>query len=182
MPEERRPDRPARAGRPAPTRRRDVCLWERSVSAGVSASTRRPTATAQRMQSAQFELHAEIEDRHWWFVARRQDSSPNRRSSRTGRCRSAGARRWLRHGCQSGGAVGSLPMCRHRYVGSGDRTGRSRFPGIEFRHGFAPADVERRAGPGQPGAVDRRVGARAGRLFAFFFAAGGHPAQAPGFW
>jgi len=26
----------------------------------------------QSMQSPQFQLHAEIEDRHWWFVARRQ--------------------------------------------------------------------------------------------------------------
>ncbi|HEY2251089.1 MAG TPA: class I SAM-dependent methyltransferase, partial [Planctomycetaceae bacterium] len=24
------------------------------------------------MQSAQFQLHAEIEERHWWFVARRR--------------------------------------------------------------------------------------------------------------
>ena len=24
------------------------------------------------MQSAQFQLHADIEERHWWFVARRE--------------------------------------------------------------------------------------------------------------
>ena len=31
-----------------------------------------PPTWLDAMQSAQFQLHAEIEERHWWFVARRQ--------------------------------------------------------------------------------------------------------------
>ena len=94
------------------------------------------------MQSAQFQLHADIEDRHWWFVARRQILRrmieavvPAGRGNLV-----------LDVGCGTGANLGVLAG-QYRCVGvdtSADaiRLARSRFPQIEFREGFAPQAVE----------------------------------------
>jgi len=93
------------------------------------------------MQSEQFQLHAEIEQRHWWFVARR---------------------RILRHlvaqvlppspdttvvdiGCGTGANIAALSE-DYRCVGidtsaEGIELAKKRFSGVEFHHGFAPHDI-----------------------------------------
>ncbi|HTU26738.1 MAG TPA: class I SAM-dependent methyltransferase [Pirellulales bacterium] len=93
------------------------------------------------MQSAQFALHAQIEDRHWWFVARRKILR-----------RLAGAVVPAGHGhtvldvgCGTGANLAALAD-DYSCVGidsSSDaiELARGRFPEIEFRRGFAPADV-----------------------------------------
>lgn len=93
------------------------------------------------MQSAQFQLHAEIEERHWWFVARR-----------------AIMRRLVRRvlplssettvvdvGCGTGANIAALADDYHA-VGidtseEAIQAARRRFPGVEFRVGRAPHDL-----------------------------------------
>jgi SAM-dependent methyltransferase len=98
------------------------------------------------MQAAQFELHAEIEERHWWFVARRrimralaEVAVPPLRTSRV-----------VDVGCGTGANLAALA---NQYLCAGIDTSadaiekaRARFPDIEFIHGFAPADLGQRAG------------------------------------
>jgi SAM-dependent methyltransferase len=97
--------------------------------------------SAQSMQSAQFELHAEIEDRHWWFVARRKIL---RRI--VGSVVPAGdGRLVLDVGCGTGANLGALAG-DYQCVGidtsaQAIELARSRFPRIEFRHGYAPGAV-----------------------------------------
>lgn len=92
------------------------------------------------MQSAQFHLHAEIEDRHWWFVARREilhslirQVVPPMRDLTV-----------VDVGCGTGANLGTLAS-DYRCVGidtSADavRLASQRFPAVEFIHGFAPGD------------------------------------------
>jgi SAM-dependent methyltransferase len=93
------------------------------------------------MQLAQFQLHAEIEERHWWFVARRrivQDLArrvlPPTREALV-----------LDVGCGAGANAAALAS-EYRVVGidtSADavRLAAERFPHVRFLQGFAPADV-----------------------------------------
>ena len=93
------------------------------------------------MRAEQFDLHADIEDRHWWFVGRRRIMS-----------------RLLREvlppspdttvvdiGCGAGGNLAAIAR-DYRCVGI-DPSGhaidlaRRRFPGVGFVHGFAPRDL-----------------------------------------
>ena len=93
------------------------------------------------MKSAQFQLHAEIEERHWWFVARRRilrslveqllPPSPDATV--------------IDVGCGTGANLASLANDYH-CVGidtspAAIRLARQRFPGVEFIQGFAPADL-----------------------------------------
>ncbi|MEX0978698.1 MAG: class I SAM-dependent methyltransferase [Pirellulales bacterium] len=94
------------------------------------------------MQSAQFQLHAQIEERHWWFVARRRilidvvqgvlpPSSP--------------ASTIIDVGCGTGANLAGLAEW-YDCVGidtSADavRLARCRFPGVKFIHGSAPHDL-----------------------------------------
>jgi SAM-dependent methyltransferase len=93
------------------------------------------------MQSAQFQLHAEIEQQHWWFVARRQILTdvihavlpPSRETT------------IVDVGCGTGANLAGLAD-RYDCVGidtSADaiRLAQSRFPGVKFIRGFAPRDL-----------------------------------------
>ena len=94
------------------------------------------------MQSAQFELHARIEDRHWWFVARRrimrtligQVLPPSKETT------------IVDVGCGTGANIASLAD-DYRCVGIDTSrqaidSARARFPQVKFIHGYAPADLE----------------------------------------
>ncbi|MDA7978028.1 MAG: class I SAM-dependent methyltransferase [Pirellulales bacterium] len=96
------------------------------------------------MQSAQFELHAQIEDRHWWFVARRQIMQslieqvlpPDGNST------------VVDVGCGTGGNLATLADS-YQCIGidaSADaiHLARGKFPGVEFIQGLAPEDLENR--------------------------------------
>jgi SAM-dependent methyltransferase len=95
------------------------------------------------MQSAQFQLHADIEERHWWFVARRrilraiveQVLPPSPETT------------VIDVGCGTGANLASLAG-DYRCIGidtSPDaiRLARKRFPAVHFIQGYAPADLGR---------------------------------------
>ncbi len=93
------------------------------------------------MQSAQFELHADIEQRHWWFVARRrilrqliESVLPPSRENTI-----------LDVGCGTGANLASLAN-DYRCVGIDTSAqavalAQQRFPKVRFLTGFAPQDV-----------------------------------------
>jgi trans-aconitate methyltransferase len=93
------------------------------------------------MQSEQFQLHAEIEHRHWWFVARRQiltslvetvlPPSPETTI--------------VDVGCGTGANLAGLAD-RYHCVGidassQAIRLAKRRFPQVRFVHGLAPHDL-----------------------------------------
>ncbi len=97
------------------------------------------------MQSAQFQLHAQIEERHWWFVARRRIMrgmiATILRDTRTDSSRP----RVVDIGCGTGANLAAL-------AGDYDCAGidtsaeaialaRERFAHIDFVCGFAPHDI-----------------------------------------
>jgi len=96
------------------------------------------------MKSEQFQLHAEVEERHWWFVARRkimrqlieQIAPPG-----AGKvvvdvgCGTGGNIASLRDGYECVGIDTSeegIELAKERYKGE---------DGVKFLHGFAPADL-----------------------------------------
>jgi SAM-dependent methyltransferase len=93
------------------------------------------------MQSAQFQLHAEIEERHWWFVARRRilralvgEILPPSHETTV-----------IDVGCGTGANLASLAN-DYRCIGidtspEAIRLARKRFPCVRFLQGFAPADL-----------------------------------------
>jgi SAM-dependent methyltransferase len=93
------------------------------------------------MQSAQFQLHAQIEEQHWWFVARRRILAdvihrvlpPSRQTT------------IVDVGCGTGANLAHLAN-DYECVGidtSADaiRLAQSRFPNVQFIRGFAPRDL-----------------------------------------
>lgn len=91
------------------------------------------------MQSAQFQLHADIEQRHWWFVGRRAilGALVERLAPPGGRI--------VDVGCGTGGNLAEFAG-RYACVGidtSAEAVGhaRRRFPEIEFLCGSAPEDL-----------------------------------------
>lgn len=93
------------------------------------------------MQSAQFQLHAQIEEQHWWFVARRRILAdviqavlpPSRQTT------------IVDVGCGTGANLAHL-AADYECVGidtSADaiRLAQARFPGVQFIRGFAPRDL-----------------------------------------
>ncbi len=96
------------------------------------------------MDSAQFQLHAQIEERHWWFVARRQilRDMVKAITPPTGR----GDQIVVDIGCGTGANLAALAG-EYRCVGvdtSAEAIGlaKSRFSGITFLCGQAPAEVK----------------------------------------
>ncbi len=93
------------------------------------------------MQSEQFQLHADIEARHWWFVARRQILAEV-----IGAVLPASKQTTIVDvGCGTGANLATLAD-RYDCVGidtSADaiRLAQARFPGVEFIHGVAPRDL-----------------------------------------
>lgn len=96
------------------------------------------------MHSAQFQLHADIELRHWWFVGRRRIMRrvveavlpPDKRAT------------VIDVGCGTGANVAELADA-YRCVGIDTSAeaialARQRFPAVEFLSGFAPADLGQR--------------------------------------
>ncbi|MEN6451163.1 MAG: class I SAM-dependent methyltransferase [Thermoguttaceae bacterium] len=98
------------------------------------------------MQHEQFQLHADIEERHWWFVARRRilcrlvaEVLPPSRESLI-----------VDVGCGTGGNIAALAD-RYRCVGidtSADAISlaKRRFHNVEFRTGQAPRSLGELAG------------------------------------
>jgi len=97
------------------------------------------------MRSEQFQLHAEIEDRHWWFVGRRRILSrlvaevlpPSRQTT------------IVDVGCGTGGNIAALAS-QYRCVGidtsaEAVELARQRFPQVQFITGRAPTNLGRLA-------------------------------------
>jgi SAM-dependent methyltransferase len=96
------------------------------------------------MNSAQFQLHAQIEERHWWFVARRQilRDIVQKIAPPSGRCDQI----VVDIGCGTGANLAAL-VGDYRCVGvdtsaEAIELARSRFPGITFLCGEAPTEVK----------------------------------------
>lgn len=92
------------------------------------------------MQLPQFQVHADLEERHWWFLARLDIF----RALLAQAVPSSRDRFVLDVGCGTGGttvAFQSLYTCAG-IDPSSDAVAfaRQRFPDAEFRHGFAPQD------------------------------------------
>lgn len=93
------------------------------------------------MQFPQFEAHASLEDRHWWFTARRQilqsllrrlvPADPRRRIVDVG-CGTGGNTAFL---AREYGCIGIDP--------DSDAIGfaQAKYPDVRFVRGFAPADI-----------------------------------------
>jgi len=97
------------------------------------------------MQAEQFQLHAEIEDRHWWFRGRRAimrrlvERAVSHDISRNPPL-------VIDIGCGTGANIAALAE-RYRCLGidtSADAIAlaKRKYPGVEFRHGFAPQDID----------------------------------------
>lgn len=102
------------------------------------------------MQPAQFALHAEIEQRHWWFVARRRIMrNLVRQVLPPGRGETV-----VDVGCGTGANIAALAG-GYRAIGIDTSVdaiafARRRFPQVEFLHGLAPGDLG-------PAAADARL-------------------------
>src|SRR6202035_1680768 len=93
------------------------------------------------MQSAQFQLHAEIEQRHWWFIARRRIL----RAMVERLVPPSPTATVIDVGCGTGANLAALAD-DYRCVGidtsaEAIELARRRFPQVQFLTGFAPADV-----------------------------------------
>jgi len=97
--------------------------------------------STQPMQSEQFHLHAEIEQRHWWFVGRRRILA---RLAAEAVPPGSGALA-IDVGCGTGGNIAALADA-YRCVGidvssEAVELARRRFPRVQFLAGRAPADL-----------------------------------------
>ena len=94
------------------------------------------------MQTEQFQLHADIEQRHWWFVGRRRIM---RRLVAAVLPPSSQETTVINVGCGTGGNIGCLAD-EYRCVGIDTSAeaidlARPRFPKVHFLQGRAPADL-----------------------------------------
>ncbi|HEX4130070.1 MAG TPA: class I SAM-dependent methyltransferase [Pirellulales bacterium] len=93
------------------------------------------------MQNEQYELHAEIEEHHWWFLGRRRIM----RSVLAEACPPSKQTRVLDVGCGTGGNIAVLAD-DYSCVGIDHSAraielARERFPQVRFVHGQVPDDV-----------------------------------------
>ena len=145
--------------------------------ATCAASPLAPNPCPCPMLSAQFQLHAEIEQRHWWFVARRRilravvgqflPPSPRQPSSTSA---AAPGPIWLRWPTNIAASGSTLRPMRFGLA-------KQRFPQTEFIQGQAPDDlgpIDRRSATG---ADDGRAGTCARRFFAVLGRGGGRAAR-----
>src|SRR5262249_53051427 len=98
------------------------------------------------MQSAQFRLHADVEDSHWWFAGRRQILRELVRQALPGPGRST----VIDVGCGTGANVAALAGA-HDCLGIDTSAeaidlARSRFPGLHLICGRAPDDIRTEMG------------------------------------
>lgn len=100
------------------------------------------------MQSAQFELHAEIEQTHWWFVARRQIMK-----TLVAQVLPPGEGTIVDVGCGTGANIASLAddydCVGIDTSGEGIELARRRFSNVRFINGRAPQDLGELAGGAQ---------------------------------
>jgi SAM-dependent methyltransferase len=97
------------------------------------------------VQEDQFELHCDIEERHWWFVARRQILHSLVRELVPSQRRRQGQATIIDVGCGTGANVASL-AAEYHCVGidtsaEAIRLAARRFGNVDFRAGFAPDDL-----------------------------------------
>lgn len=99
------------------------------------------------MQTQQFQLHADIEDRHWWFVARRHLMRTMVEQLVPPSLGEQDAQRAtvIDVGCGTGANIAELADSYHA-VGIGTsadaiRFASERYPDVDFRGGFAPDDL-----------------------------------------
>lgn len=98
------------------------------------------------MQFEQFQLHADVEEKHWWFLARRQIMRDAvRRAVPPGRDKIV-----VDVGCGTGANIAALAR-DYSAIGidtseEGIAFARQRFPDVQFVHGFAPQDLGDTAG------------------------------------
>lgn len=98
------------------------------------------------MKPELFELHADREVRHWWFLGRRHVM----RAIVDALVPAGRDRLIIDVGCGTGANVAALAETRHcvgiDVSGEGIALARERYPQCEFRVGFAPADLGDLAG------------------------------------
>ena len=93
------------------------------------------------MQSPQFQVHADLEEHHWWFLARRRILR-----SLLHRCVPPSKRALILDvGCGTGGNTKAFAD-EYSCIGidpvpEAIAAARTRFPGIDFRTGYAPDDI-----------------------------------------
>jgi SAM-dependent methyltransferase len=97
------------------------------------------------MQSEQFQLHAQIEERHWWFVARRRILRELVRAISPANGQTSSV--IVDIGCGTGANLAAFAD-NYRCVGIDSSAeaielAQRRFPGIKFICGQAPSDVAR---------------------------------------
>lgn len=92
------------------------------------------------MQLPQFQIHAELENRHWWFLGRREIF----RTLLHAVCPPSKEKLLVDVGCGTGGNTAEFSK-DYRCIGIEPITeavqfAHERFPGVAFRQGYAPED------------------------------------------
>lgn len=92
------------------------------------------------MQLPQFQVHADLENRHWWFLGRRSIFKELLHAV----CPPSPSRLLVDVGCGTGGNTAAFAG-EYRCIGidpiaEAVTSARDRFSGVEFRQGYAPED------------------------------------------
>lgn len=94
------------------------------------------------MQLPQFQVHADLENRHWWFLGRRAIF----RTLLHAVCPPSQKKLLVEVGCGTGGNTAEFSK-DYRCIGiepipEAIASANKRFPGVEFREGYAPEDCK----------------------------------------
>jgi SAM-dependent methyltransferase len=100
----------------------------------------RSSRYAAAMQLPQFQVHADLENLHWWFLGRRKIF----RALLHAACSPSPEKVFLDVGCGTGGNTAAFAK-DYRCIGidpipEAVAFAKQRFPGVEFRQGYAPED------------------------------------------